>query len=58
MLCFQGRTVVVVAHRAALLARADDVIEVSSRPAPADDRQDPPESAAAQPSRAGEGAAR
>ena len=58
MLRSQGRTVVVVAHRAALLARADDVIEVSSRPAPADDRQDPPESAAAQPSGAGEGAAR
>ena len=58
MLRSQGHTVVVVAHRAALLARADDVIEVSSRPAPADDRQDPPESAAAQPSGAGEGAAR
>ena len=58
MLRSQGRTVLVVAHRAALLARADDVIEVSSRPAPADDRQDPPESAAAQPSGAGEGAAR
>ena len=58
MLRSQGRTVVVVAHRAALLARADDVIEVSSRPAPADDRQDPPEPAAAQPSGAGEGAAR
>ena len=58
MLRSQGRTVVVVAHRAALLTRADDVIEVSSRPAPADDRQDPPESAAAQPSGAGEGAAR
>ena len=58
MLRSQGRTVVVVAHRAALLARADDVIEVSSRPGPADDRQDPPESAAAQPSGAGEGAAR
>ena len=58
MLRSQGRTVVVVAHRAALLARADDVIEVSSRPAPADDRQDPPESAAAQPSGAGEGTAR
>ena len=58
MLRSQGRTVVVVAHRAALLARADDVIEASSRPGPADDRQDPPESAAAQPSGAGEGAAR
>ena len=58
MLRSQGRTVVVVAHRAALLARADDVIEVFSRPAPADDRQDPPESAAAQPSGAGEGTAR
>ena len=58
MLRSQGRTVVVIAHRAALLARADDVIEVFSQPASADDPQAPPGAAAAQPSGAGKRAAR
>lgn len=58
MLRSQGRTVVVIAHRAALLARADDVIEVFSRPASADDPQAPPGAAVAQSSGAGKRAAR
>ena len=55
MLRSQGRTVVVIAHRAALLARADDVIKVSSRPASADDPQALQGAAVAQPSGAGTG---